>query len=96
MGGSESHTLLKAVNEFVPTLHVYCIIWVELDIRDKHVKLFSTCEFRENRREEGRTFFLMDFDAISCYRALQIVRKFIAAPHLARYSQYSCSSAIVY
>jgi methyl coenzyme M reductase subunit C len=43
---------------FIPVCHIYHAVRVKFGIRDLHILLLSTCEFRETRNGRGRTFIL--------------------------------------
>lgn len=55
-GCSESHALLKGVNEFLSVCHTNCRIWVKVDARNAPTIWLRICELREDLLGGDLTF----------------------------------------
>lgn len=65
-GRSESHSLLRKVNEF---LHAKSPSLVKFCVRIRHIMLLIICDFRENRSKKGRTFHMgVSVNPVRVYR----------------------------
>ena len=68
----ESHTLITGVNKFLSVLSSYRPIWAKIiwDICKKI--LFSICDYHDNRRSEGFTFFMSVNNITLNYRLVPV------------------------
>jgi len=79
----ESRPLLRGVKEFLPIIYIFCDqCGKKIDVKDLRGVSINSCEFRENRRVETRTFHKSVSEILLIFSELQIViKKYMANIH---------------